>query len=471
MEPDAPARLRSDLRERLQSSNKQAAIEFYYELLSSGHSVGEILNAMGPVRCESERDDSACIALVIARDPQSEFDNAAAELISELGDLRSENWEQFLHNGTLRTVPNVVGSAGTQISTGHEPAIHSGEQEPLRSGKFPRAAKRIAVMALYTVAIASASIAGFSMLHSGHEAEVFAIPHSPATRSEAAAQISEPETQVVNAALSPAPKPLQPVEPTAHQPIPAIAQPPSMARTESPESDLRSDTEQPENAKPIDVMGPVLSDPATLEQAPTIPPTQSANIDHDLGPAQPAVDKPTEAVRAMLTKAIEAGPKLPALVQAPAAGQARPRPEEARHDVTSEANLAEAARPSRLDVVLPPARETAIAAAPPHIGEITPEERHITADEANALFARGDTFLAAGDLASARLFYEYAASAGNAAAALRLGGTFDPAFLVRARIGRVQGHLPSALYWYRRARDLGNSDAKILLRAMENPAR
>jgi TPR repeat protein len=54
---------------------------------------------------------------------------------------------------------------------------------------------------------------------------------------------------------------------------------------------------------------------------------------------------------------------------------------------------------------------------------------------------------------------------------LRLGGTFDPGFRARARIGRVQGDAAIALYWYRRARGLGNSDAEILLKKMEKPAR
>ena len=46
--------------------------------------------------------------------------------------------------------------------------------------------------------------------------------------------------------------------------------------------------------------------------------------------------------------------------------------------------------------------------------------------------ARGDSFLGAGDIASARLFYERAADAGDGHAALRLGATFDPDFLDRA---------------------------------------
>ena len=42
---------------------------------------------------------------------------------------------------------------------------------------------------------------------------------------------------------------------------------------------------------------------------------------------------------------------------------------------------------------------------------------------------------------------------------------------MRARIGRIQGDLQRAVYWYRKARDLGNEDAEILLKNMENTAR
>jgi hypothetical protein len=38
----------------------------------------------------------------------------------------------------------------------------------------------------------------------------------------------------------------------------------------------------------------------------------------------------------------------------------------------------------------------------------------------------------AGDIASARLFYQHAADAGNGSAALRLGASYDPGFLSRA---------------------------------------
>jgi TPR repeat protein len=66
------------------------------------------------------------------------------------------------------------------------------------------------------------------------------------------------------------------------------------------------------------------------------------------------------------------------------------------------------------------------------------------------------------------LFYRLAADSGESTAALRLGETFDPAFLAEARLGRMLGDLNQALHWYRRARDLGNTDAEILLRRTES---
>ena len=40
------------LKERLQNNGKQDEIDLYYELISLGYSVGEILNAVGSIRSE-----------------------------------------------------------------------------------------------------------------------------------------------------------------------------------------------------------------------------------------------------------------------------------------------------------------------------------------------------------------------------------------------------------------------------------
>jgi TPR repeat protein len=90
--------------------------------------------------------------------------------------------------------------------------------------------------------------------------------------------------------------------------------------------------------------------------------------------------------------------------------------------------------------------------------------------EAEMLVSRGDEALAMGDVTAARLFYRRGADGGDSTAALRLGATFDPAFLAQARVGRVAGDPALALYWYRRAHDLGNRDADLALKSFE-PAR
>src|ERR1043166_139234 len=62
-----------------------------------------------------------------------------------------------------------------------------------------------------------------------------------------------------------------------------------------------------------------------------------------------------------------------------------------------------------------------------------------SASEIATLLARGDALIAKGDLASARLFYERAAEASDGQAALRLGESYDPAFLAQAHLSGVRG--------------------------------
>jgi TPR repeat protein len=81
--------------------------------------------------------------------------------------------------------------------------------------------------------------------------------------------------------------------------------------------------------------------------------------------------------------------------------------------------------------------------------------------------ARGDSLFGVGDVTSARLFYERAADAGNGEAALRLGETYDPNFLERAQLRAVPGDAAAAVFWYRRAGELGVAEAEILLKGMQ----
>jgi TPR repeat protein len=106
-------------------------------------------------------------------------------------------------------------------------------------------------------------------------------------------------------------------------------------------------------------------------------------------------------------------------------------------------------------------QETAPTAPKPAVALTEPP---LSAAESAALVARGDVFVGARDIVSARLFYQRAAEAGEGRAALRMGATFDPAFLNRANIRGVSGNQQEALSWYRRARDLGEAGGERLLK-------
>jgi len=84
----------------------------------------------------------------------------------------------------------------------------------------------------------------------------------------------------------------------------------------------------------------------------------------------------------------------------------------------------------------------------------------LSAGDIAALIARGDVFLGAGDIASARLFFERAADSGDGRAAMRMAVTYDAAFLERAGLHSLGGDPARAAFWYRRARELGEHMAE-----------
>jgi len=83
-----------------------------------------------------------------------------------------------------------------------------------------------------------------------------------------------------------------------------------------------------------------------------------------------------------------------------------------------------------------------------------------SAAEIAALVARGDAFLGAGDIASARLFFGRAADSGDGRAAMRMAVTYDAAFLDRAGLHGLRGDPEQAALWYRRARELDEGKAE-----------
>jgi hypothetical protein len=94
---------------------------------------------------------------------------------------------------------------------------------------------------------------------------------------------------------------------------------------------------------------------------------------------------------------------------------------------------------------LPGPAAGAVSLKPPHF--------HLSAAEISELLTQGDARLQIGDVTSARLFYERAADAGDGRGAMRLGATFDPAFLQRAGLRNIRGDAVEAQFWYSRALD------------------
>jgi hypothetical protein len=104
---------------------------------------------------------------------------------------------------------------------------------------------------------------------------------------------------------------------------------------------------------------------------------------------------------------------------------------------------------------------------PPGAALLTPATPRLSDIEVSELLTQGDAYFSTGDVTSARLFYERAAAAGDGRAALRLGATFDPAFLRRAGLRNVQGDVAKAQSWYTLAADLGAIEAAHQLSRVE----
>jgi hypothetical protein len=92
----------------------------------------------------------------------------------------------------------------------------------------------------------------------------------------------------------------------------------------------------------------------------------------------------------------------------------------------------------------------------PRTPELPPDEK----ERAEKLVAQGERFLTQGNVAIARQFFQRAADAGFAAAAVRLAATYDPGELARLQVQGVVPDRAEAKKWYERARELGAAEAE-----------
>jgi len=99
----------------------------------------------------------------------------------------------------------------------------------------------------------------------------------------------------------------------------------------------------------------------------------------------------------------------------------------------------------------------------PRAPELPPDEK----ERAEKLVAQGERFLSQGNVAVARQFFQRAADAGFAPAAVRLASTYDPGELARLRVQGVVPDRAEAKKWYERARDLGAPEAEERLAKLD----
>jgi len=155
--------------------------------------------------------------------------------------------------------------------------------------------------------------------------------------------------------------------------------------------------------------------------------------------------------------------RAPAADEISGAPRAEPAATRAIPAAAVEANVVEVAAtpepsPSVSAAPTDPAPGSAIAAmsAP----GAAPPKPALTAQEIAVLVERGRALFDAGDLAASRLFFRRAANAGDAAAALAMGSTYDPDVLSKRFIRGTGANAEEARIWYEKAREMGSPEGK-----------
>jgi hypothetical protein len=164
----------------------------------------------------------------------------------------------------------------------------------------------------------------------------------------------------------------------------------------------------------------------------------------------------------------------PPAAQAPAPQPPAPQPPAQRVERTPPVQTVERTPPPAQRVERappPPAQSVERAAPPPQVAARAPQPvptRTLDPAEVDVLVKQGQQFVAAGDFVTARLVFQRAAEAGNAAAALALGASYDPVVLSRLGVRGVDADVGKARTWYQKAKEFGAPDADRRLSTLAN---
>jgi hypothetical protein len=212
----------------------------------------------------------------------------------------------------------------------------------------------------------------------------------------------------------------------------------------------------PGTAQPSDVAA--ISDSAAISSPATMP----GPFEERLAAVAPGLGRPTP-------EAAPIGNELPGAAQREPMVQRGILPVETSPDGPADASAAEPkAAPEQAPAVVsatPPdpapasvGTNAAQSSSPPPPAVAAPRKPVMSTAEITLMVERGRTLFDAGDLAAARLFFRRAANAGDAAAALAMGATYDPDILSKRFIRGIEADPSEARMWYEKARDLGSPE-------------
>ena len=162
-----------------------------------------------------------------------------------------------------------------------------------------------------------------------------------------------------------------------------------------------------------------------------------------------------------------------------------PRPERAQPDRPIKADMAPSfpqppsattippPKPAPPDVVTPPSepakpelKAQVAVVAPPSAATALPAVTIEARQRNERMIEQGDKAVAQGNVSTARQFSLRAADGGSGAAALKLAQSYDPGELVKLRVQGLVGDIAQARAWYEKARDLGEAQAAVKLKAL-----
>lgn len=185
--------------------------------------------------------------------------------------------------------------------------------------------------------------------------------------------------------------------------------------------------------------------------------------------AQPVADLPIDdAAEAPPEASTEVAPAAaPTEETSPEAATEVAPPAVAREEAPAEASTELAAGAEEGDsepVTNPSSGDTAdpVDDAPLQTANVPPT----AGPDVEGLLARGNTYLEAGDLVSARGFFKLAAQRGSGTAAMLMGMTYDPGYLELTKVVGLRPNPRQAEAWYLKAIEMDNEEAESRLRTL-----